>query len=344
LALIAVSVRARAHDREECGDRGVPWVQLDRVPFDAVFRLRLVAQLQAGLAERHLELCGPHDAGSLPVATCDISLADADAPSVTVVLRDAITAKQVSRDLDLSTIPRDARPLTVALAIDELLRASWIELSLRDAPASGRPVPPAISAVVAESSLAMVPAIRDPASPGPPPAEIAARAWQLGAGLSAEHLGGGTEMLGIDVTGRYAPLPPLGFHVRFGFRSIPAAFVPDGIVTSTAVRLDLGTEVALLPPAARLGLALLARGSLAHVSFVGEPVEGATGTEVSATAFYMSLGAEASFRVTRSFGMALGLAWGAPLHPIYVLDRGSRVAGISGSLVSSNLGAWWRFP
>lgn len=58
------------------------------------------------------------------------SVGEAD---VTLEIADRATEKSLSRHLPLETFPADSRALALAVALDELLRASWLELSLAQA-------------------------------------------------------------------------------------------------------------------------------------------------------------------------------------------------------------------
>ena len=124
---------AGAAESSVCGESPRPWVQIvtEDVPGSHV---AFVSLLRAELASRGLDLCASStDVGAPPVATIRVS-ARPDAVALTVEVRDALTEKQVNRDVALAGIPPDGQPLTLALAADELLRASWAELTLRTAP------------------------------------------------------------------------------------------------------------------------------------------------------------------------------------------------------------------
>jgi hypothetical protein len=60
-----------------------------------------------------------------------------------------VTDKRVQRTLDLAGLPEDGFPLAVAASADELLRASWAELVLNDAPARAVPVPEPVERALA---------------------------------------------------------------------------------------------------------------------------------------------------------------------------------------------------
>jgi hypothetical protein len=340
LVLLAVAAPLpRAHaEAAPCGARGWPWVRLANdalpAPFDAAFRALLVAQLGAGLESRHIELCAASEgqpADMTAGAASEIALSASEGDIVTVAVRDAITGKRLARELALASVPRDARPLTVALAVDELLRASWIELELPDAPAPTRPVPPEIGALVA----------------GAAPTSAERHRWELGAELAAERFGGGTTQAGVDLVARGAPMPPLSLltlHVALGLRRGAAVHAADGDVRSTGIEADVSVEIALPPRARRWELALGLGGRLLHASLSGQPRAAARGADATATAIYLGAGLRGSVRLTRAFGLSLAGGLGVPLRAVDVLDGDTRVAGLSGPMLSLALGGWWRFP
>ena len=286
-------------------------------PFDNGFRALLVAQLGAGLEARHIELCAAGDG-----AASEIVLSAAQGDVVTVAVRDAITGKRVAREIPLASVPRDARPLTVALAIDELLRASWVELALADAPPPGRPVPREIDALVAP----------------------ARRRWDLGAAAAAEHFGAGTIQAGIDVVVRAAPAAPLLLHVALGLRGGATAHAADGDIRSTALGADVGVDLLMPPRARRWEIALAVDGRAIRARFSGQPHGAARGDDAAGTAIYLGAGLRGSVRLTRAFGLSLTGGFGVPVHAVDVYDGGARVAGLSGPLLSLALGGWWRWP
>ena len=254
----------------------------------------------------------------------EIALSATSGEFVTVTVRDAITGKALAREVALASVPRDARPLTVALAVDELLRASWIELALADAPAPARPVPREIAALV-----------RTPAE---------GRRWELGADLAAEHFGAGTFQAGVDVAARAAPTPRLFVRVALGLRAGATAHAADGDVRSTALEGDVGVDVVLPPRARRWELALAVDGRLIRARFSGEPRADARGVDAAASAFYLGAGLRGSARLARAFGLSLTGGFGVPVHAVDVYDGAARVAGLSGPLLALALGGWWRWP
>ncbi|HEX4406522.1 MAG TPA: hypothetical protein VH560_16905 [Polyangia bacterium] len=328
LLLLAKPARAEApHPTLTCGSSGTPVVRLVEVdvPVDVVFRAQLATQLEAGLRSRHLELCvaGAEAADD----ASEVELAGSKDSIMSIVIRDAITAKRVAREVDLRAVPPDARPLTVALAVDELLRASWLELTLPDAPSPSRPVPAAITKAIATPATTRASDDR----------------WQLGAALAADHFGGGVDQAGVDVEGRVAVAPSLAFEAKFGLRAQAPTHAVDGAVHGTSIDASAGAALSLPPHGRRWHLEVLGDGRLMHVSLSGEPRPGARGADTSVTALYLSAGLRGAVRVAPAFGLSLTGAFGVPVHPVEIFDGGAQVASLSGPLFSLALGGWWRF-
>lgn len=127
LALLIWLVASTALAAEPCtGEATELGVAITVDPGDDALIERIERHLRAAL--RPLSLCawsGP--AGALEI-TLDVNV------NARIVVRDALTRKQLERTLELGALPADSRALAIAAAADELLRASWAELLLRDAP------------------------------------------------------------------------------------------------------------------------------------------------------------------------------------------------------------------
>jgi hypothetical protein len=330
--VLGAAAPARAQEGRTCGARGEPVVRIAEAPFDAVFRAALATQLAAGLAARHIELCV--DAGHLTVGqvASEIAFAGSPATTVTITVRDAITGKLVAREVDLRSVPVDAQPLTLALAVDELLRASWVERTLADAPPSTRPVPREIDEALGASG-------EKPARPGAAPRGR----WQLGAAIAAERFGGGSTQAGVDLAARISLLARLDLEGTVGLRRETPVRATDGVVHGTAIDAALDAAVVLEPRPGRWELELLAGGRILGLDVSGDPRAGARGGDVSATALTLDAGLRAGLRTTRALAFSLTAMFGVPLRSVDILDGTTRVAGLSGPLVALALGAWWRF-
>lgn len=106
------------------------------------------------------------EGASLALIAIDALPCTEDATLLAITIDDLATQKSVRRTVDLSDIAADARARTLALAIAELLRASWAELALPDADASMWPIP-------SEQREALVARLRmrEP-TPAPPPSPV----------------------------------------------------------------------------------------------------------------------------------------------------------------------------
>ena len=334
----AAGSTARADEARPCGV-GAPWVQLRDAPFDADFRAQLVAQLRAGLGARHIDLCTDGAGAAAPAS--EVSLDHDQEGAVSVTVRDAVTGKQLARTLDLRATPLDARPLTIALAVDELLRAGWAELVLPDAPVDVAAVPP-------EISRAGVPAAASAGTRNAASRPSAMLEPMTGSGLAVafvdEHFGGGLDQLGAQVTARIQGASPAFAELGLGVRTGLPARATDGNIDWTAVNATVGGGLTLRPRARRWRLDVIADGWLTRGTFAGRPAARAFGQDGVATAVYVDVGLEATVRLTRWFGLLVVGELGVPVHSVELLDGDRRVAGFSGPLLSTRVGGWWRFP
>lgn len=117
---------------------------------DPLFAREVHTDLAAELGPRGLTLCSPGSTSRASAATVQVRISHSVAM---IELDDHLTHKRVARDLALSTLPQNGRALATAIAIDELLRASWAELTLRrerptsdeapsEPPRAPKPAPP----------------------------------------------------------------------------------------------------------------------------------------------------------------------------------------------------------
>jgi len=322
--LVAVADAGTA-SAAECGATGRPWVQvlgLDDVPANLT---SFIGLLGAELASRGLDLCPSRsEAATPPLATVRVS-SRPDAVALTVEVHDAVTAKQVSRDVALTGVPRDSQPLTVALAADELLRASWAELELHTAPPPAVPVPPEVTQTV-HQALA-------------PPIAPAARV-QLGVGFVWEQYAHGLTLYGADArlgawwTRRFETA------VQFGLRTGPTATATDGAVQPSAWSLGLAGIYTFTPIESRWGLDGVAVLDVERLTFIPTPAGGATGSEQSGFAALASLGPQAWFAVMPALRIgAQGLAT-VPLRGVDATDAQARFVGLGGIGWLAQLGVW----
>jgi hypothetical protein len=195
LSLVGAPRAAWAQLSPDCGSTTRPIIVLTTKvkPPDQIIADALRDHLRASLDARDIALCAEPSAASDPVGhvLLEVTRAGSGAITARIVIGDDITDKRVERTMDLTSIPEDARPLAVSTSGDELLRASWAELLIADAPPPKRAPPKAIVESVA-NSLRSIDELLDLAPPDPPPpVELLEHAFQaglLGHGMLFEHL------------------------------------------------------------------------------------------------------------------------------------------------------------
>ncbi len=147
LALLLVCASASRSDAQDVCRAAGP--HLDLVldgAWPAGERGAIAAELRAALRVQDLDLC---IAGAAPSdAIARLTLSRTTDTVVNIRVRDAVTDKWVERDIDLTGFDAGARSLAIAVAADELVRASWTELLLDDAPETAAPPPPQVRAIV----------------------------------------------------------------------------------------------------------------------------------------------------------------------------------------------------
>jgi hypothetical protein len=304
LSAIATTSDLRA-ENEPCTSTGRPWVAFSDA---GTASPEVVSLLRAELAARRIELCSEgndHRAGA--IATIELS-PRAEGASIVVEVRDRLTAKRVSRDLDLTGVPPDGRALTLAVAADELLRASWAELALTNVPAPSSPVPDAVTE-----------ALRRDLEP-----------WQhprIVAGVAAIAVG--------DTWGGSATF--FGAELRLGFRDAPSATAPDGEVHATALLAGLGASLRTLW-SPRYGLYSVVRLDAARISFAPMPNSRSVGSTQAETTPLAGAGLGGWVVLGSSARLLAEVLGEVPLRPVFATDAGRRVLAVSGVGLEGGIG------
>lgn len=326
--LFAVTWLGHARAQDGCGTSGRPWVSLTLVGtnWPRGFAEQVLGDLRAGLTSRGIDTC-PDDSGPRsepPLATVRVAAAEPTSVAVSVEVRDAVTEKRVSRDVDLARVPADGRAFAIAIAVDELVWASWAEIALaktrRSAPHPVKPPPPEVVAGVARELPQ-----RDE------------RNALLVLRFAAEHYGGGQTQLGADL-GALLPLATrLTLDLDAGFRQGLRVSAPDGRVLSSAIGGSAALRYAVLhAPAGDAGVALGAH--LAVTRFRGAAGAPAHDAELSGLTAFARLGAFGSLRLGGAFYLDATAGAGAPLRALEATDDGEVVTGVSGVEVFGALG------
>jgi len=332
LVLLGIAWSARVQAQSACGSANRPWVSLAFAEgnWPPGFADKVLGDLRAGLTSRGIDAC-PDDTGpknEAALATVRIAPLDKRSVAVTVEIRDAVTAKRVSRDVDLTVVPPDGRAFAIAIAVDELVWASWAEIALarksrkkkQAAPAAPRPAPPPEVVEGVESELP---------SSGPSP--------KLGVRFAIEHYLGGQTLLGADA----ATILPLGERFALDFDAGGRVGLdndaPHGAVHSSAIGFFAGGRYAFVHTSfADVGL--LAGVRAAVVRFRGSAAAGAQGSELSGLTLFARGGAFTALHLGGPFALDAGFGAGAPLRALEATDTGAVVSGVSGAEFFAQLG------
>jgi len=289
----------------------------------------VVQSFEASVEERGIDVVVRRDGLEVPPASDDAALAvlvisapSVDAPTSTITVRDRLTRKVVERVVPLGGEPVDVWSVLLAAAADELLRASWIELSMPDAPPPSSPPPAAVSDVVARSI-------------DPPFPSDAAWGVALDAELAASE---GALLLGGRVTLANASLDPLLIGIGVGELGLLPRTSDRARFEGVLAFADLDLRLSLLPRRgeARLSIVALARAGALYVS--ASATEGFRGTSDVIPSLALLGGLRGGLALGPGTQLVLGLLVGAPVLAVAASDGASDVVSLSGPMVIVDLG------
>lgn len=279
----------------------------------------VTVELRAALEAQELELCLTAER-----AVARVRLERTDDRRVLIAIGDAVTGKRVERALDVSSFPPETRSLAVAIAADELLRASWAELLLVDAPPPAIEPPREVRAAVARSvpSVAVEPSL----------------AW-LDLVLPLERFGGGDLWLGGSLRAERWWAERVALRVGLGGRGAPSRGSALGDVLARALVAELDVLVGVIgEPERGLHLGVAAGVWTAWASYHGRALDGldvSTARESGAVvAPRGTLFARYGFGAVR---LGLELAVGSAVLGVVSTADGERVTGSHGALVQAIL-------
>lgn len=311
--------RARSADPDwTCGESGRPWVELDFTGpgWDEAQRRGIRADLEAGLRLHGMLVCSADSrAAAQPLARVQLEAAAMERVSVVIEVHDSLTNKHVLREVDLRSVPQDARGVALAAAAEELLRASWAELALADAPPAAREPPAEVLDVVQLTAVV-------------PPRHPRA----LGIRASAEYYAGGLTLFGADAWFCVWLGESIAAEFAVGYRRGLDVAAEHGSVESQG--LAVGVDLLYALAGARAPVSLLARLGVqgSSLEYDGRPDQGASGDDqrgfgVSARAaliLKLGLSKDLDFRVEAGPGVAL--------RGVAAVDTDDVVASTSGVL------------
>jgi hypothetical protein len=304
------AAQAQATTSECTGDK--PWVAVvGRVP--APFAEAVRSELRAGLLPSNIDVCQEGAAFPRPLASVVIVEVEPARARYSVDVTDSVTQKRVGRDLALDKLPADGRPLALAVAAEELLRASWAELALRGVHSAQTAAPPEVRAVVERST------------PPPPPPQ---RHLALGARLAFERFLGGQTHYGADLFGAVPIGRIAGGLLAVGARRALSEQAPHGSLGATALSAEAGVSLAFFRQRG-LDLGAFVSGRLLRVSFEPEAADGIVAREQSGLAVISRAGFSLAFGSPGLLRSYSTLGAGIPLKSFSASDTGGVVTGVS---------------
>lgn len=336
---LACAGDASAADGSVCPPEGTPWLRVAFAGdgFAAPLRALVVEQLGAGLRRNGLSLCEAPGAAQGPPPLVDIDLALTADLVLSLDVRDAVTDKRMTRDVPLRTVPADARALSITLATEELLHASWIEAALAQPPSPAsprglRPVPPAVQEVNA-SEVARMPVAHATSSP---------RFIQTALLAAVEHETGGQTGVGPDLRlawgGRFA------VGGRIGFRFAPDVSSAHGSVHSRTVLGGLGLGYSPVARDGAFGGDLGIRADVLDVRFSATASSGARASSGSALGIVVSAVVGGWARLGGVWRLVAEASLGAPVRPVRATDVGATATGVSGLSIGGAIGVAASLP
>lgn len=292
-------------------------------------RTDLCARLEAGTPP---DAPGARPARRAPaIARVTIRVAPEGVAAVRV--DDEVTHKRLERTVEVAGLEDDGRALAIAIAADELLRASWVELTLkrRDAAAPAEPVPPAVRASVDELRKA--------------PPGAGAGANEIGLRATVAAYGGGQVQLGgalffrrdfrRDLGGDALPWLAASVFV-YGREALPAS-AALGTVLGHAAGGGASLSV-YVARTARARLGVEAAAEVGYVVFEGRAEGGASASRFGGPTAFGALGvtADLDLRPVR-LGASVGAL--APFLMVEALEGDTVATGMGGPGVLAAMGA-----
>ena len=314
------ALEAHAHEDRPCG-KGFAWVLVKTQGLATRFEAAVLTQLRAGLRGERLDACSS-GAGSSRASSAVLSLHRDARGLVTIDVRDA--HHTLRRRIDLLRVPADGRALALAVAADELIRATLAEQpAVSHAPEPEAQKPPRAP----EVSRQLRPRTRHTA---------------LAASFASERYVGGQRTLGIDAGVRQALTERWYARFVFGARKLERVRTAHGEITGTMLGGEIGAGFALL----RLDpLSVCAELSIwgARAALKGKPVDGAIGSDAAGLFAVARTGMALEVRPAPWLGLELRGGVGAPLRALRIDDSGETKTAISGLEVYGSFGPGWVF-
>jgi len=292
----------------------------------------LTRDLRASLRERGIAMVLGASSEGESLARVRIDASGLATLELRIVVEDALTRKIVERSMSLEGVPPDVWSVLVSSAADELLRASWMELRMRDAPAPSQEVPPAVEEAIT-ASLAPIPQNDS--------------AWGVGVGTTLV-ISEGANFLGARLTLTLASLSPLTFTLGLGAAGMIPIESDRARMDAVWLFVDLETAIALLPRARdfparensqqlQLSVVLGVRGGPLFAQATAQSALLETSDALSA-AILLDGGFRGGLTLSGNTQLTLGALVGAPVLGVLLSDGVDDVARFTGITVRAELG------
>jgi hypothetical protein len=300
----------------------------------------ILSDLSAALSPQNIGACLAFEStagAENPIAR--VRLGSISSGQVSIEVDDSLTNKRVTRDVVLRDASESAAALVIAVAIDELLRATWAELSLRNKQS------PSVKEATPEPPAA------PPAQPTAEPAATRQKAslplHRLSLGASADVYIGGSTFWGGDLAygSRIANAAEWTVFAGPRFTRSKSASA-QGEVSAEALTFGFSGQVPLVHTGSFLFGPLISvaathawyRGRAEGTSEAQSLVDG----EMRGWGVLLRGGAAIRWQFEHLY-LAAHTELGAPILALEVTDSQKTVGGITGLEWSNSaaLGFWW---
>ena len=297
------------------------WIAVDFASgWEPAQRQAVLEHLSAGFDLYDVRVCPPQAAATDPLASIRVAKAASHNVNISVDVWDAVTRKRIGRDVDLTGYSEEAQALAIAVAIEELVRASWVELRLKQKSStpSAEPPPPQVEQVVRDS-VQVTPE----------------RHTRLGARAAAEAYSGGQVHFGPDLVFRQ----DLGARFAVGLVLGPRFAAPKAVDAGTLrARVFCGELIGDVRLHGSSGLVLELEAGLQGGSLVFEGETVATRRTAGGPTLVARSGLVLTLYLSEAFGVELGAGSGAVLVGAEATAEGTPVSAASGVEGHASLG------
>lgn len=282
---------------------------------------RIAKLVSADLASEQVEVClEPPSRPRLPLAMITVSIVCDSKPLVQIVVSDAVTKKELSRQVPLMGLPEDTHAMAIAVGAVELLRASWAETRLSGTTVGNGQYPGAVDDLLGRPSIVQFP-----------------RASTT-VGVVGEAFTGGLRQVGMDAEFAWAMHARFEALARLGGRRSRNVASSNGSVSADVWLAGLGLSYRLAQPSTKVQLRLTGRVDTAWVDFSSTAKKGAVAIDQGVATAWSSVGLLSAVRFLDNAWLSTEVLGGWVLLPVVATDASASVMGVQGGYVAGRLG------